>query len=75
MTNTNASINTYLINHPQGYAISQKPESLLDRIVAQLIKISKSITVGEHAVQQHKSFIEENLLDPRMGPEISRILR
>ena len=58
-----------------GSSRNQNHESLLDRIISKLTKISKAFNVEGHTRQQHKSFIEENLLDPNMGPEISRTLR
>ena len=50
-------------------------ESLLDRITARLIEYTQGAFYDIPVNQKPKCFIEENLLDPRMGPEISRTLR
>jgi hypothetical protein len=50
-------------------------ESLLSKIVAGLKTISMSRRLKVQARFQHQSFMDANLLDDVMGPEISRTLR
>jgi hypothetical protein len=50
-------------------------ESLLSKVVAGLKKISKIRRLKIHARYQHQSFIDANLRDDVMEPEIRRALR
>ena len=75
MNSTVTSFNTSPVTRLKVSSSPQDHESFLDRIISKLTKISKAFSVKGHAVQQHKSFIDENLLDPLMGPEKSRTLR
>ena len=70
-TSTNTSPLTHLLNSSD----SQYQGSLLDRIISRLSKVLKAFVIEGHTVQRHKSFVDANLLDPLMGPEISRTLR
>ena len=54
---------------------SQARESMLDRIVTRLHAVAGAVFAAFQAPPHHRSFIEENLLDPRVGPEIIRTLR
>jgi len=53
----------------------QDYESLLDRICSRLLEVVKVFNPGGPVNQNHKSYIEENLLNPVVGQEISRTLR
>ena len=53
----------------------QDHESLLDRIASRLINVVKGFNLERSAYNTHKSFMDENLLDPVVGHEISRTLR
>ena len=75
MSNTVTSINASPVNRLLRGSFSEGQESLLDRIVAQLTRISKAFVFRNEAMKQHKSFIDANLLDSNMGPEINRCLR
>jgi hypothetical protein len=55
--------------HGQGY------ESLLGRICSRLLEVVQVFNPGGPVNQNHKSYIEENLLNPVVGQEISRTLR
>ena len=50
-------------------------ESLLSKIIARLKTISINRRQKANTRIQHRSFIDANLLDAVMGPEISRTLR
>ena len=50
-------------------------ESLLDRIISRLTRISKGFSVENQVTKHHKSYINENLLNSEIGSEISRTLR
>lgn len=50
-------------------------DSLLSKIVARLKTISIRRRLKNRTRFQHQSFIDANLLDDVMGPEISRTLR
>jgi hypothetical protein len=50
-------------------------ESFLTKFVARLNAILKSRRPKKSARLQHQSFMDANLLDDVMGPEISRTLR
>jgi hypothetical protein len=49
--------------------------SLLERVISNLTKMIKDFVVKYKSIPQHKTFMDENLLDPVVGPEISRTLR
>ena len=63
------------ITHPGVQSSAQNQESLLDRLISRLSKITKGFSVENQSIHQHKSFMDENLLDSGIGPEISRTLR
>lgn len=50
-------------------------ESLISKIIARLNTIAKIRRPQFSAKSKHQSFIDANLLDDTMGPEISRTLR
>ena len=50
-------------------------KSPLSLIATRFIKALKSYRVISKATYRHKSFIQENLLDENLGPEIHRIFR
>lgn len=56
-------------------AHGQDYESLLDRIYSRLLGVTKVFNLGGSVSQNHKSYIDENLLNPVVGQEISRTLR
>jgi hypothetical protein len=53
----------------------QGRESLISKIIARLNTIAKIRRPQFGAKPKHQSFIDANLLDATMGPEISRTLR
>jgi hypothetical protein len=53
----------------------QGRESLIYKIIARLNMIAKTRRSQFSAKPKHQSFIDANLLDATMGPEISRTLR
>ena len=53
----------------------QDRESLISKIIAKLNAIAKIRRPQFSARTKHQSFIDANLLDEVMGPEISRTLR
>jgi len=72
------------MNHTVAYKIHTVPairsndkdhESLLRKFVARLHTILMSRRPKKNTRLQHKSFMDANLLDDVMGPEISRTLR
>ncbi len=74
MNNAVTSTNTLPITRLSRNSISQYQESLLDKIISRLTRFSRTSIIGGYAVQQHKSFVDEYLLDPVMGLEIRRTL-
>lgn len=50
-------------------------KSLLKRVLARLASYASSDRRAIREYRRNYSFIDEYLLDPRMGPEISRSLR
>jgi hypothetical protein len=54
---------------------AQGRESLISKIFARLNTIAKIRRAQFSARPKHQSFIDANLLDATMGPEISRTLR
>ena len=53
----------------------QGRESLISKIIARLSKIVKARRPQFSTKSKHQSFMDANLLDATMGPEISRTLR
>jgi len=53
----------------------QGGESLISKIIARLNTITRIRRPQFSARPKHQSFIDANLLDDTMGPEISRTLR
>ena len=53
----------------------QGRESLISKIIAKLNTIAKIRRPQFSVKPEHQSFIDANLLDEVMGPEISRTLR
>ncbi len=53
----------------------QVGETLLDRIVSRLEKILRHYHAGKGIDRQSFSFVDANLTDPVLGPEIRRALR
>ena len=53
----------------------QNRQSMLARFVSGIIEALRSPKFEDGSIYRHKSFIEENLLDKRVGPEIIRTLR
>ncbi|MFT7672294.1 MAG: hypothetical protein ACI845_000699 [Gammaproteobacteria bacterium] len=60
---------------PDTHSKGHDSESLLSKIVAGLKTRSKSRRLKILTRYQHQSFIDANLLDDVMGPEIRRVLR
>ena len=56
------------------FAVAQG-KSMLDRIVAQLSRVMFSYRIPQKNHDSQVGFIEQNLTDPNLGPEISRALR
>ena len=54
---------------------AQDHQSLISKIIARLNTIAKIRRPQFGAKPKHQSFIDANLLDATMGPEISRTLR
>jgi len=75
MNHTVTSFNASTINDLTADSQTQNQESLLAKIVSRLNTIAKFFGVDSRATQAHRSFIDANLLDPQIGPEISRTLR
>ena len=72
MNQTIASSHESSFNVQSAGIHAQDPESLLDRIASRLVRVMKGFNLKGSA---YKSFIDENLLDPVVGHEISRTLR
>ena len=62
---------THLVTLPG----AEKRDSLLKRIISNIAKMTKDFYATYKSIPQHKSFMDENLLDPVVGPEIIRTLR
>ena len=75
MSHTTNTLNATPLEVPMVHSQIVDWESLLDRIISNVTKIAKSFSDWNQVVSQHNTFIESNLLDPVMGPEISRTLR
>ena len=54
---------------------AQKCESIMGRLVDWLAKAQRRYSISDRHNYKHQSFIEQNLLDKNIGPEISRTLR
>ena len=54
---------------------SRSGESLLERVLSALIKSLKDYRIPRAPAAARRGYIEENLLDPNVGPEIHRALR
>jgi hypothetical protein len=70
-----ASFNASPVTDLKADSQAQDKESLLHRIISRLIRISKGFSVENQVAKHHKSYINENLLNPEIGTEISRTLR
>lgn len=57
-----------------GFAVAQS-KSMLDRIVAHLTRALCSYRIPQNHRSSQVSFIEQNLTDQNLGPEIHRALR
>ena len=75
VTHSATSIYATPITHPEVLTGVENKDSLLKRIISNLAKMAKVFFVKYKSIPQYKSFIDENLLDPVVGPEISRTLR
>lgn len=75
MNQTIASSHESSFNVQSAGIHAQDHESLLDRIASRLVRVMKGFNLKGSAYKSHKSFIDENLLDPVVGHEISRTLR
>jgi len=53
----------------------QGPESLISKIITALNRMVRTPRPRFGARSRHQSFMDANLLDATMGPEISRTLR
>jgi len=56
-------------------SLIQVRESLISKIISGLNRIVKTRRPQFNARSKHQSFMDANLLDATMGPEISRTLR
>ena len=65
--------------HPYTPVITTSPsssrDSLLEKIFSRLVQSLKSYRTPGKSTVVHVGFIESNLLDRNLGPEISRALR
>ena len=50
-------------------------QTLLERIFSRLGKFARNYGAGHSLARRPSSYIEENLTDPVLGPEIRRALR
>jgi hypothetical protein len=75
VTHSATSIYATPTTHPEVSTAVETKDSLLERVISNLAKMAKDFCVKDKPVSQHKSFMDENLLDPVVGPEISRTLR
>lgn len=50
-------------------------DSFMKRIISKITNMAKDFCAIDKSISQHKSFMDENLIDPIVGPEISRTLR
>ena len=75
VTHSATSIYATPITRPEVLPGVENKGSLLERIISNLAKMTKDFCVKYKSIPQYKSFMDENLLDPVVGPEISRTLR
>jgi hypothetical protein len=75
VTHSATSIYATPITRPEVLPGVENKGSLLDRVISNLAKMAKVFSVKDKSIPQHQSFMDENLLDPVVGPEISRTLR
>jgi hypothetical protein len=75
ITHSANTINAAADTHPVAWPGAEYKGSLLEQIVSRLAKMAKTIYVKDNSTPQYRSFMDENLLDPVVGPEISRTLR
>ena len=75
ITHSENTINATADTHAVAWSGAEYKGSLLERIISSLAKMAKAFYVKDNATPQHRSFMDENLLDPVVGPEISRTLR
>lgn len=54
---------------------AQNCESIMGRFVNWLTKSQRRFSIADRHNYKHQSFIEQNLLDKNLGPEIARVLR
>ena len=75
MNHTTSNIRPSLSSIQNPDQKSQNHGSPLSLITTRFIKALKSYRVISKSPYRHKSFIQENLLDENLGPEIQRIFR
>jgi hypothetical protein len=75
MNHTTSNIRPSLLDIQNSDQKSKNHESTLSLIVTRFIKALKSYRTISKSTYRHKSFIQENLLDENLGPEIHRIFR
>ena len=54
---------------------AQNRVSRLDRLISSIVKALRRSSISERSIPQHQTFVQENLLDKNLGPEIARALR
>ena len=74
-THSATSIYATPITRPEVLPGVDNKGSLLERIISNLAKTAKVLFVKYKSIPRYKSFMDESLLDPVVGPEISRTLR
>jgi hypothetical protein len=75
VTHSAASIYATPITRPEVSPGVENKGSILERVISSLAKMTKDFCVKDKPISQYKSFMDENLLDPVVGPEVSRTLR
>jgi hypothetical protein len=75
VTHSATSIYATPITRPEVLPAVENKDSLLERAISNLTNMAKVFFVKYKSIPQYKSFMDENLLDPVVGPEISRSLR
>jgi hypothetical protein len=75
VTHSATSIYATAITRPAVLPGVENKDSLLERVISNIAKMGKVSFVKYKSIPQYKSFMDENLLDPVVGPEISRTLR
>ena len=71
----NQTVAYKIYSAPAAHSKNQGHESLLRKVLAALKTISMGCQPKDGSNVQHQNFMDENLLDDLMGPEISRTLR